>query len=93
MRLRGQDPDTATRVLPARALRKPGDSLENDANQIGDFANANWPSDAADQAMDIATSLYSMSFGAYGTNPNAEVTSIETGRFRRATRARSRRRS
>ncbi len=54
------------------------DSLENDANQIGDFANANWPSDAADQAVDIATSLYSMSYGAYASNPNAEVTSIET---------------
>ena len=53
-------------------------SLENDASQIGDFANANWPADAADQAVDIATSLYSMSYGAYASNPNAEVTSIET---------------
>ncbi len=54
-------------------------SLENDANQIGDFANADWPNDAADQAVDIATSLYSMSYGAFLTNPNASVASIEGG--------------
>jgi hypothetical protein len=53
-------------------------ALENDANQIGDFANANWPSDAADQAVDIATSLYFMGFGVYGTNANATEASIET---------------
>src|ERR1700722_11159410 len=54
-------------------------SLENDANQIGDFANANWPGSSPDQATDIATSLYSMSFGAYGSNTNSEVASIEGG--------------
>ena len=51
--------------------------LENSASQIGDFANANWPADAADQAVDIATSLYFLSYGAYASNPTAEVTSIE----------------
>jgi hypothetical protein len=60
-------------------------SLENDANQVGDFANADWanqPStptngDAADQAIDIATSLYFEGLGVYSTNTNAQTTSIE----------------
>ncbi len=53
-------------------------ALENDANQIGDFAAANWgATDAADQAVDIATSLYYMGLGAYNTNPNAGVSSIQ----------------
>ena len=61
-------------------------AVENDANQIGDFASANWAgvapagagnADAADQAIDIATSLYFESLGVYNTNPNAQVTSIE----------------
>ncbi len=54
-------------------------SLENNAAQIGDFANANWgASDAADQAVDIATSLYFISYGVYKTNSVADVASIET---------------
>jgi hypothetical protein len=53
-------------------------SLENDAAQIGDFANANWPSDAADQAIDIATSLYFISYGVDATNTVATDASIET---------------
>ncbi len=59
-------------------MQNPEVSLENDANQIGDFASANWPSDPADEATDIATSLYSMSFGVFGTNPNASTATIET---------------
>jgi len=53
-------------------------ALENDANQIGDFAEADWPSsDPADQVVDIATSLYFMGLGPYDTNPNAGVTNLE----------------
>ena len=68
-----------------RRQRRPGDrtrsprrvsaatheiALENNAAQVGDFANANWgASDAADQAVDIATSLYFISFGVYKTSP------------------------
>lgn len=53
-------------------------ALENDANQIGDFANADWgTTDPADQAVDIATSLYYMGNGAYLSNPNASSTSLE----------------
>jgi hypothetical protein len=53
-------------------------AVENDAAQIGDFANANWPSDAADQAIDIATSLYFISYGVDATNTVATDASIET---------------
>ena len=61
-------------------------AVENDVNQVGDFAAANWAgvapagagnADAADQAIDIATSLYFESLGVYSTNPNAQVSSIE----------------
>jgi len=53
-------------------------ALENDANQVGDFASADWgPTDPADQAVDIATSLYYMGNGAYLSNPNASVSSLE----------------
>ncbi len=53
-------------------------ALENDANQIGDFANANWgATDAPDQAVDIATSLYYMGNGAYLSNANASVANLE----------------
>jgi hypothetical protein len=56
-------------------------AVENDANQIGDFANADWATssdgDAADQAIDIATSLYFESLGVYSTNANAQVASVE----------------
>ena len=53
-------------------------ALENDANQIGDFANADWPSsDGADQVVDIATSIYYMGNGPYNTNPNAGVANLE----------------
>ena len=53
-------------------------ALENDANQIGDFANADWgATDAADQAVDIATSIYYMGNGPYKTNPNSSVASLQ----------------
>ncbi len=53
-------------------------ALENDANQIGDFANADWAaSDPADQMVDIATSLYYMGNGPYVSNPNASTANLE----------------
>jgi hypothetical protein len=78
-------PDPLANQGPLGATGNNEIALENDSNQIGDFAAADWigqggnPAncDSADQAVDIATSLYSMSFGAYVSNPNAEVTSIE----------------
>ena len=54
-------------------------AVENNASQIGDLANANWPNDPADQAVDIATSLYFISLGVYDTNPNAQQASVEPG--------------
>jgi len=59
-------------------------ALENDVNQVGDFAAANWQNfpgagnaDSADQAIDIATSFYFSSLGVYSTNSNAQVASIQ----------------
>ena len=74
-------PDPLANQGPAGASfsANPEISLENDGSQIGDFANANWPNDSADEATDIATSLYSMSYGAFNTNTYATVASIESG--------------
>jgi len=70
----GANPQTAQGPGPAN----PEIALENDASQIGDFASANWgPTDAADQATDIATSIYYMGFGAYNTNAIAPVATLE----------------
>ena len=75
----GPDPDANQGPPGTNFVQNSEVSLENDANQIGDFASANWPSDPADEATDIATSLYSMSFGVFGVNTNASTASIETG--------------
>lgn len=64
---------------PQGNASNPEIALENNAAQIGDFAAANWgANDAADQAVDIATSLYFISFGVYNTNSVATQASIET---------------
>jgi hypothetical protein len=79
------DPNAASGPDPEASQGPAGGSgnneiaLESDASQIGDFANANWPNDSADQATDIATSLYFVGYGAYTTNNNAIVASIEGG--------------
>ncbi len=56
-------------------------AVENDLNQVGDFASGDWAgptdADAADQAIDIATSLDFESLGVYNTNTNAQVASIQ----------------
>jgi hypothetical protein len=54
-------------------------ALENNASQVGVIALANWPNDPADQAVDIATSLYFMSNGVYNSNPNAPVSQLTPG--------------
>src|SRR3984957_11312232 len=75
----GPDPDANQGPAGTNFVQNPEVSLENDANQIGDFASANWPNDPADEATDIATSLYSMSFGVFGVHPNASTATIESG--------------
>ncbi len=68
-------PDPEASQGPANNLEI---ALENDSNQIGDFANADWgPTDPADQATDIATSLYYMGNGAFNTNANASTADLE----------------
>ena len=79
----GQDPLNNQGPAGTNFISNPEVSLENTPSQVGDFAYADWgtsisgSSDAADQAVDIDTSLYSMSLGAEKSNPNAEITSIE----------------
>src|ERR1700722_2204149 len=75
----GPDPDVNQGPPGTNFVQNPEVSLENDANQIGEFASANLPSGPADEATDIATSLYSMSFGVFGVNGNASTATIETG--------------
>ena len=77
----GPDPEADQGPAGTSFVQNPEVSLESDANQIGDFANANWPSDPADEAVDIATSLYSMSYGVFGVNAHASVASIESGKI------------
>ena len=75
----GPDPLANTGPAGTNFVQNPEVSLENAGSQIGDFANHNWPGDSPDEATDIATSLYSMSYGVYSTNNNAITASIESG--------------
>jgi hypothetical protein len=81
----GANPQKAQGPAGSNFVQNPEISVENSTSQIGDFAFANWGSscsggscvtDAADQAVDIATSLYSESRGAYLSSANDEITSI-----------------
>lgn len=54
-------------------------SVENNASQIGDFAAADFPNDPADQAVELATSLYFESNGVNLSNPNAGTETLEPG--------------
>jgi hypothetical protein len=83
----GPDPEKAQGPPGSNFVANPEISVENAPSQIGDFAAANWSSpcsggscntDAADQAVDIATSLYSMSRGAFLSSTNDQTTSIES---------------
>jgi hypothetical protein len=58
-------------------------ALENNAAQIGDFAAADFPSSdatqAADEAAEIATSIYFMSNGVYNSNIHSRVVTLTNG--------------
>lgn len=54
----------------------PPQALENNVSQVGDFARDDLPNDPADQAAEIATSLYFMSNGVYAVNTPAITASI-----------------
>ena len=52
-------------------------ALENNSDQIDQFANGDFPSpDFVDQAIEVATSLYIESNGVYNTNPYAAASTI-----------------
>ena len=50
--------------------------LENNASQLGAYAAADFPSDVASQAVEVATSLYYESNGIYTSNPHAGSVTI-----------------
>ncbi|MGO9027037.1 MAG: hypothetical protein ACLQOZ_00185 [Acidimicrobiales bacterium] len=51
-------------------------ALENNASQIGDFGAADFPGDYADQAVELATTLYYESNGVYSSNPYSGAATI-----------------
>jgi hypothetical protein len=55
--------------------------LENNASNISDFAAADFPGDFADQAVEVATSLYYESNGIYSTNPYSGSVNINGSQF------------
>ena len=74
------DPNTATDTGDNGT---PHTALENNASQIGDFDAADFPisgptdtNDAANQAIELATTLYFESNGVFNTNPHAAVSAI-----------------
>ncbi len=74
------DPNAATNTGDNAT---PHTALENNASQIGDFDAADFPisgptdtNDAANQAIELATTLYFESNGVFNTNPHAGVSQI-----------------
>ena len=62
--------DTGTNATPHVAL-------ENNSDQLDQFANGDFPSpDFVDQAIEVATTLYIESNGVYNTNPYAAASTI-----------------
>jgi hypothetical protein len=51
-------------------------ALENNSDQLDQFAAVDFPNDAVDQAIEVATTLYIESNGVYGTNPYAAASTI-----------------
>lgn len=51
-------------------------ALENNASQIADFLNTDFPNDAADQAAELSATLYYMSEGVLFSNKHAGTVSI-----------------
>jgi hypothetical protein len=67
--------DTGTNATPHVAL-------ENNSDQIDQFANGDFPSpDFVDQAIEVATTLYIESNGVYNTNPYAAAATINGTSF------------
>jgi hypothetical protein len=56
-------------------------ALENNASQIADYANADWPSDPGDAAVEVASTLYYESNGVYSSNPFAGSAVINGTQF------------
>ncbi len=54
-------------------------ALENNAAQLGTFAQVDYPTDPASQAVELASSLYYESNGVYNTTPFARQVSITNG--------------
>jgi hypothetical protein len=52
-------------------------ALENNSDQLDQFAQTDFPSDYVDQAVEVATSLYIESNGVYNTNPYAAASTID----------------
>jgi hypothetical protein len=67
------DPNPATASTP----NSPHIALENNSDQIDQFAASDFPSpDFVDQAIEAATTLYIESNGVFNTNPYAATTTI-----------------
>jgi hypothetical protein len=72
------DPNPATAPSPNAAHI----ALENNSDQIDQFAAADFPSpDFADQAIEVATTLYFESNGVFNTNPFAAASTINGTTF------------
>jgi hypothetical protein len=56
-------------------------ALENNASQISDYAQADWPSDPGDSAVEVASTLYYESNGVYTSNPYSASATIGTTQF------------
>ena len=54
-------------------------ALENNAAQIVQFAQGDFPSDPTDQAIELATTLYFESNGVYNTTPFAAASTLTSG--------------
>ena len=72
-----QDPNPVTRVADNANTR---DALENNSDQIDQFAVTDFPGDAVDQAIEAATTISVISFGVQkGTPTDANVNIDSTG--------------
>jgi hypothetical protein len=69
------DPNPVTAPSP----NTPPQALENNASQVGDFSASDFPNDPADQAVEVATSLYYESNGVYSTNDYADIANLTAG--------------
>ena len=56
-------------------------ALENNASQISDFANADWPSDAASAAVEVSTTLYYESNGVFLSTPYSGQVTVNGSPF------------